>query len=307
MGVGDLLRRLGALFAWPTTERRTVFVRSDDPWYELYYDDRAQPVFECRDLAGQHVQLRLTRDQEQQFGRRGAAFVAELYRATAVGRTRREAPAVDPMVERRLQDDYPEVTRWIAAKHLARYGADQPHQVRVQLAVLEIARGNVHAVKTWIDRAVVDYRWALRQAGDTDAAAPLPPGATGIDPASGAIVAAEGTIEPRMTKAQFLASRLSTGEPWSPGDAGEEILAGVPLTLDGVPFHPALRFDGQRLTEVWLEGPDVADAREWLDSRLPGWQGVFRWGTVAVEGDAGGSAIVVRFSAQPSDGAREAR
>jgi hypothetical protein len=29
----DQLRRLGALFTWPTTERRTVLVHGDDPWY----------------------------------------------------------------------------------------------------------------------------------------------------------------------------------------------------------------------------------------------------------------------------------
>jgi hypothetical protein len=302
VGTGDLLRRFGALFMWPLMERRRVLVRSDDPWYELYDDGRAQPVFECRGIEGQHIQLRLTRDQEKEFARRGAAFVAEVYRATIAGQIRTEAPACEPAVDRRLQDDYPEVTRWIAAKHLARYGADQPDRVRVQLAVLTLARGNVHAVKTWIDRAVIDHRWALRQAGDTNAAAPLPPGATGIDLATGEIVGAEGSILPGVTKAGFTASPLSAAERYSPRESGEELLGAVPLTLDGVAFHPALRFDGQCLTEVWLEGPEVTDARAWLDARLPGWQGVFAWGGVNAEG----GAIVVWFTAQPRAAAKGA-
>lgn len=297
MTVADLLRRLGAMFTWPTSERRTVFVRNDDPWYELYYDGRAQAVFAYRDLDGRTVQRRLTGDQVQEFGRRGPAYIAELYRATAAGRARGDTPALDPAVAQQLRQDYPEVTRWIAAKHLAIYGADRPHQARVQLAVLRIARGNVHTVKTWIERAAIDYRWALREAGDVDAAAPLRPGATGIDPASGAIVGAEGRIVPSLTRSGFAASPLFTGERFSPREWGEQIMAGVPLTLDGAVFHPALRFDEQRLTEVWLEGPGVTDAPAWLDAHLPGWQGVFAWGTVNVEGDIGGGAIVVRFSA----------
>jgi hypothetical protein len=299
MKVPALVRRLGAMFTWPTTERRTVFVHNDAPWYELYYDGRAQAVLEYKDLDGRTIQRLLSRDQEKEFGRRGPAYIAELYRATAAGRVRGDTPAFAPAVEQRLRDDYPEVTRWIAATHLASYGADRPHQARVQLAVLRIARGNVHAVKTWIERAAIDNRWALRQAGDVDAAAQLRPGATGIDPASGAIVAAEGRIVPSLTKAEFLASPLLTGERFSPPEWGEEILAGVPLTLDGVVFHPALRFYEQRLTEVWLEGPDVTDAHAWLDARFPGWQGVFAWGSVDVED----GAIVVRYSAAASHAA----
>jgi hypothetical protein len=192
------------------------------------------------------------------------------------------------------------VTRWIAAKHLASYGADRPHQARVQLAVLRIARGNVHTVKTWIERAAIDYRWALRQAGGLDTAAPLRPGATGIDPASGAILGTEGRILPSLTKSGFAASPLFTGERFSPREWGEQIMAGVPLTLDGVVFHPALRFDGQRLIEVWLEGSEALDTRVWLDARLQGWEDGFTWGTVDVEGDAG-QAIVVRFTLPPND------
>jgi hypothetical protein len=303
--VPDLLRRLGALVTASGRERRTVFVHSDDPWYELYYDGQARPVFEYRNLDGRAIQRFLTSDQEKEFGRRGPAYIAELYRATAAGRARGEAPVFDPAVEQRLRDDYPEVTRWIAVKHLATYVAGRPHHVRVQLAVLGIARGNVHALEKWIGRAEIDFRWPLREVGDSDAARPLPPGETGIDPATGAIVADEGTIEPSVPRAEFRASRLFKGESWSPREAGEEILAGVPLTLDGVVFTPALRFDDQRLTEVWLERPEGADVREWLDSRLPGWGGAFAWGTVDVEGDVG-SAIVVRFAAPATGDPKEA-
>lgn len=130
---------------------------------------------------------------------------------------------------------------------------------------------------------------------------PLPRGATGIDPASGAIVADEGTIDPRVTKAEFTASRLFAGEAWSLRQEGEETLAGVPLTLDGVAFNPALRFDGQRLTEVWLERTGGADTREWLESRVPDWQSVFGWGKVDVEGEVGGGAIVLRFPAPAAE------
>lgn len=307
MRFADLLRRLGPLFPWPTTERRTVFVHSDDPWYALYYDGRAQAVFEYRDLDGRNVQLLLSRDQEKEFGRRGPAYIAELYRARAAGRAREETPAFDPAVEQRLQDDYPEVTRWIAAKHLARYGADRPHHVHVQKALLVIASGNVHALKTWVERAQIDHRWPLQQVGDVEAEATLGQDSTGIDPTSGAIVAAEGTILPRVTSSEFMASRLFAGETWSPREVGDEILTGVPLTLDGEVFHPSLRFDEQRLTEVWLERPDGADAREWLDSRLPGWRGAFGWGTVDVEGDVSGGAIVVRFTALTSGASKAAR
>lgn len=300
MKVPDLVRRLGAMFTWPITERRTVFVHSDDPWYELYYDGRAQAVLEYKDLDGRTIQRLLSREQEKEFGRRGPAYIAELYRATATSRARGDTPTLGPAVEHRLRADYPDVTRWIAAKHLASYGADRPHQARVHLAVLRIAGGNVHAVKTWIERAAIDYRWALRHAGDVDAMAPLGPGVTGIDPASGTIVAAEGRIVRSLTKSEFAASPLFTGERFSPREWGEQSMAGVPLTLDGVVFHPALRFDEQRLTEVWLEGASVTDAHAWLDARCPGWQGVFAWGTVNVEGDGGGGAIVVRFSAAAS-------
>jgi hypothetical protein len=81
-----------------------------------------------------------------------------------------------------------------------------------------------------------------------------------------------------------------------------EILAGVSsITLDGVAFNPSLRFDGQRLTEVWLERMGGADTREWLDSRVPDWQSVFGWGTVDVEGEVGGGAIVLRFPAPAAE------
>jgi len=136
--------------------------------------------------------------------------------------------------------------------------------------------------------------------------APLEPGVTGIDPVSGTIVGAEGRIVPSLTKSEFAASPLFTRVGFSPRERGERIMAGVPLTLGGVVFHPALRFDEQRLTEVWLEGPGVTDAHAWLDARLPSWQGVFAWGTVNVEGDVGGGAIVVRYSAAASGHAREA-
>jgi hypothetical protein len=302
MKVPDLVRRLGAMFTWPTTERRTVFVHNDDPWYELYYDGRAQAVLEYKDLDGRTIQRLLSRDQEKEFGRRGPAYIAELYRATAAGRVRGDTPTLAPAVEQRLRDDYPDVTRWIAAKHLASYGADRPHQARVQLAVLSIAGGNVHAVKTWIERAAIDCRWVLRQAGDTDTAPPLALGAQGIDAARGAIVGAEGSILPSVTKSGFMASPLFSGERFSPREEGEAILRGVPLALHDAVFHPALRFDGHRLTEVWLESPDVTDPRAWLDARLPGWQGVFAWGTVDVEG----SAIVVGYSAAAAGDAQDA-
>jgi hypothetical protein len=69
-----------------------------------------------------------------------------------------------------------------------------------------------------------------------------------------------------------------------------------------VAFTPALRFDDQRLTEVWLERTGGTGAREWLETHLPGWGSVFGWGSVDVEGDVEGGAIVLRFTA-PASGA----
>jgi hypothetical protein len=56
--VPALLRRLGALFTVPSRGRRIVFVHSDDPWYELCFDGRGQPV--QIDVEGGAIVLRFT-------------------------------------------------------------------------------------------------------------------------------------------------------------------------------------------------------------------------------------------------------
>lgn len=171
MKVPDLVRRLGAMFTWPPPERRTVFWHNDDPWYELYYDGRAQAVLEYRGMDGRTIQRLLSPDQEKEFGRRGPVYIAELYRATAAGRTRGDTPSFDPPVELRLREDYPDVARWIAAKHLASYGAGQPHRARVTPSLADGRAGNMEPgsrmfelVRDFVDAVALASEYSIETA-----------------------------------------------------------------------------------------------------------------------------------------------
>jgi hypothetical protein len=291
--------RLGRFVEWlrralAPRDRRTVLVDNHDLQYQFYYDEGGRPVLEFLGGGiGQYpVKVYLTREQDQRWVQEGPPFIERLYHESIAAHNRGEAPAFNVAVLEQLHRDYGEIVRPIAQRHLQRYDAHHPEQTRVQLALLRVAGGDVHELARWAERALVDYRWILQRAGDIHQADPLPPGATGIDPATGHVVAREGTISPQLTRREFASSRLFEDGAWITRNGGEYAAAAITLTLGDARFNPGLRFDDERLTEVWLERPGQGAPYGWLKEHFPDWQDAFAWGGIDVEGDA----IVIRYT-----------
>jgi hypothetical protein len=276
--------------------RYTVLVKNDELHYKLFYDSEGRLIFEMAREAGElPMQQELSRDQHDRWVREGPAYVQALYQAT-IREPRSEAKVrLDPVVAAKAEQDFPGVARARVFHHLSQYGPDRAQTVRVQLAILELASGDVHELKRHVQNAMIDYRDVLQLAHDFDEARPLADGALGIDPATGALKAADANISPDSTpaelKAAVLVEDLSDVVP-------ETTVVSLtrPVDFGDARFNVALVFEHEGLAEAHLTMIGERPAAHWLRERGLAPERIYPWGKLDLEqeGDAPAS-IVMRY------------
>ena len=303
MGV---LEFLGDFFFRPLKGPITLV---DEPEYKLYYDTAGDLIFELTSVAPP-IRKMLTFQQHNRWTMGGLSYARQLYEETLV---EHNLPHFDPRVTAILDRDFPRVVHATAAKHLYKYKG--PQKERVQLAILEVSKGNVHELKRQVEHAQIDLRDVLQLAGDFDDATPIAAGAEGIDAATGSIVAAGGIISSATNRTEFfIASPLFDGGGSLLDEDRAWVAHAKPLRMAGQSFKADLIFDDERLAAIYLSirDPSVLFGKEpsaeteriyhqlhidWLQSTIGDWKRVFPWGKIDVEFEprSGDTAILVYY------------
>jgi hypothetical protein len=71
---------------------------------------------------------------------------------------------LSPIVQDRVQADFPTQEREQIVSLLTQYGSDRPEAERVQVGILDLAKGQTDKVQTLVALAILDYRDVLNQA-----------------------------------------------------------------------------------------------------------------------------------------------
>ncbi len=242
------------------------------------------------------VCIELTNAQEKRWWKEGAPYIQQLYEESMRTHKPSEPILLAAEVAAQLERDFTAVLRPRVAHHLAQYGPARPEATRVQLAMLKLARGDLHVLKRHLRDALVDYRDVLQLAGDFDAVQPLAPGASGIDLQSGALVAREITINPETLPSELAAAGLTDTAIADIVPDTTYVPLARPLDIANARFNVTLVFEHEGLAAAHLTmvGEDRADA--WLADQLAGTPRVFSWGKIDLEREGDSRAdIVLRY------------
>lgn len=278
-------------------ERRARLVRSEDPRYELFYDKKGRLLLEFQTGPDTlPVQVELNTAQHDRWVKEGAAFIHALYREIIQAHDADAELHFDPAVVSQLVRTFPAAIVQRAGRHIAQYGADRPATIRVQLALLRLAGGDVHELKRLLELAREDHREVLQLADDVDEAVPLAPGRSGINPATGSIHADEITISAETEAVELQQDELLEGAPEViPEPMSFTLLR--PLTIAGTSFNVVLEFNHDGLAAASLTPVENVDPADWLRTNNAGSTSqVFAWGKLDLEPEgATPTTIVLRY------------
>ena len=287
----DALKRVGRT----VSERRPVLVRNEDPEYILLMDDDGRLAFEFRPGGPGTVlvQTPLTREQYDRWFDDGPQCTGAIYEQVRRDFPERDVIRVDHAVAERLEKEFHTSNRLRAARHVLQYGANRPAALRVQLAALALAAGDLHELKRHVHNALEDYREVLQQAGDYDEIDPQAPRVSGLDLHTGEITSGAISISPETTPSDVMDEGWTDADVPDPVPETTEVPLTQPLQLGGASFRTTLVFEHEGLAAVHLTTTGGGDVAAWVNANWGDVDRAFRWGKIDLERDGEAPPVIV--------------